>query len=445
MRFKKSILSAFFIFSLIFFLRSDAETTQNQNLTPHILSYKLAGTIHSGTVSILQNMFEEVRTSSTNYQAILIELDTPGGLLDSTEDIVKMFLNSEDIPVIVFVSPKGARAGSAGTFITMSAHVASMAPGTYIGAAHPVMSGGGGDKNDPQQEIMNKKIESAVTSFIESIAMQRGRNKEWAKKAVLESQTLTEDKALKENVIDLIAENPADLLAKIDGREIKMSAEKKRVLKTKEAVITDYKPKPGLLFLNWLATPAIIYLLTLGVILGIYLEVSHPGMIAPGILAVVCFILLLLANRTLPINYVGGLLLFASLALLIAEIFITSYGFLTIGAVACFVAGSLLLFDLPQNVNVFVPFPMIIGASLGLLSIGLVVSIFVLKTFKKKQQAGSEALIGMSGDVVDEIGDEKTGKVFLNGEYWNARASKKIEKGKKIKVLEINGLVLKVE
>lgn len=436
----KKILPAFLfiIASLLTFSLPHAETSVTAE--NKILYYQIDDSIHGGTVEILEKIFTKAKEE--NFHAILIQLDTPGGLLDSTEDIVKMFLNAE-IPVIVYVAPSGARAGSAGTFITLAAHVAAMAPGTYIGAAHPVMMfGGGGKEGDTQQEIMNKKIESAASTYIETIAETRSRNKEWAQKAVLESESLTQKQALENNVIDLVATDKEELLAAIHSKVIKLP-QSEITLATEEAVLITYEPQTRLKILNALANPAVIYLLVLGIIAGVYLEISHPGTIVPGILAGVCLVLALFATRALPINALGILLILLALALLVTEIYVTSYGFLTIAAIACFLMGSLFFFD-PQEADVRVPLTLIIASTSALGLIALVITWSLVRTFKRTEVTGKEHLIGLTARVEDSIEPNKTGKIFVLGEYWNAVANERIEPGATVKIREVKGLTVVV-
>lgn len=438
-----NILFGCFLVALFsFFLDVKAapeEKTQAETTSKKILFYDISDTIHGGTVETLNILFDKAKEEKFDY--LLLQLDTPGGLLSSTEDIVKLFLNSK-IPIIVYVAPHGARAGSAGTFITFASHVAAMAPGTYIGAAHPVALFGGGGKGE-QQEIMKKKIESATTSFIKAIAKERGRNAKWAKKAVLESASLTSDEALRKNVIDVIAIDRDELLQKIDGRRIKIAGKQIR-LATKGALIETFEADWKLRLLNKLASPNLMYLLMLGIIAGIYLEVTHPGSIVPGVIAGICLILMLIATRTLPVNFLGVLLILAALALLIAEIYVSSYGMLTVAAIACFFVGSLFLFD-PVKTDVQVPLTSIIGASTALAIIAIVIAYSVIKGFKRPQTAGREHIIGMVGLVEEEIGPNVVGKVFLNGEYWNARGKVSCKKGQKVRAVGLKDLVLEVE
>lgn len=431
-------LSGLLLFSIFPSFAEDLETAQDES--QKILVYELEDAIHGGTVQILKTIFQKAHDE--NFQAVLIELDTPGGLFDATEDIVKLFLNT-DIPVIVYVAPSGAKAGSAGTFITMAAHVAVMAPGTYIGAAHPVALFGGGKEEDEQSKIMRKKIESAATSFIETIALERKRNEDWAKKAVLESETLTQDKALEYNVIDFVAATRAELLQKIDGRQIKLLTTQK-ILRTKESLLVVYEPELKHRFLSAIASPTVMYLLLLGIMAGIYLEISHPGALIPGIGAAVCLVLFLFASQILPIESFGILLVAIAMGLLIAEIFVTSYGLLTIAGIGCFVAGSLFLFD-PEKTDVFVPLSYISGASLALLGIAVTIAFALVRTFRRPQRVGQESLVGQQGVVIDAIAPQKPGRVFVVGEYWNATAGEDIPAGSRVEVVGTKGLLAEVK
>ncbi|MBI2340637.1 MAG: nodulation protein NfeD [Deltaproteobacteria bacterium] len=428
------------IFRAIFiFLASCFLLPASAGATPQIIHYTLDDTIHGGTVEILERIFDKAKKE--NAEAILIQMDTPGGLLDATEEIVKLFLNSQN-PVIVYVAPSGAKAGSAGTFITLAAHIAAMAPGTYIGAAHPVEMFGGGEENE-QQKIMKKKIESATTSFIEAIAEQRGRNVEWARKAVLESETLTQDKALKNRVIDIVAPSKEELLKVLHGRKVKLP-DGEKTLNTQNAVLVPYEPGLKLRFLNTVASPTMIYLLILAMIAGIYLEISHPGSILPGAAAGACLVLLLIATRTLPVNALGILLMGTALVLLIVEIYVVSYGLLTVGAIACFFIGSLFLFD-PVETDVQVPLPFIIGSTGALAAIAGVIGYSVVRTLGRKQASGRESMIGARGTVEESVGPEGPGKIFVQGEYWNAVSDVPIEKGASVEIVEMRGLSVVVK
>lgn len=402
-----------------------------------VAHYRIEGAIHGGTLEIVRALLEE----SGGRQAVLIELDTPGGLLSETEEIVKAILNAK-VPVIVYVSPQGARAGSAGTFITLSAHIAAMAPGTYIGAAHPVVLFG--EKKDAERKTpLEKKILSASASFIEAIAKERGRNVEWARQAVLESASITADQAIQKNVVDLIAPSREDLLRANDGREVRIDG-KPRLLSTQGAVLTAFKPPLSLRLIDKLASPSVIYLLLIATVLGIYLEAAQPGASVFGITAGICFILFLFASRVLPPSALGVLLILAALGLLIAELFTPTFGVLTFLGVVCFFLGSWFLFD-PQKIEVRIPLPLIVSTSAAFLAISLCVSFLILRSHRRPQTAGQEGLIGSRGEVVDRIIRGEMGRVFVSGEYWNARSDQSLEPGSRVVVRQVDDLTLEVE
>lgn len=435
-----------FLFIIASFFLCFSSFSQGTSDRPafQVLQHNINGTIHGATVEILENVFKKAKEDV--FDMILIVLDTPGGRLDSTEEIVKLFLNS-NIPVVVYVGPSGAKAGSAGTFITMAANIASMAPGTYIGAAHPVsMFGGGGgsdEKENKQAQIMEEKIRSATSSFIESIAKQRGRNAKWAKKAVLDSDSITEDKAVKMNVIDLVAKNIDDLLKQIDGKTVQLK-DMKFLFETKGYQIVKFDLEMKYRFLNWLASPTLIYLLILLVIGGLYLEFTNPGLILPGSAAAIALILLLFATQTLPINLFGILLILLSLGLMVAEIYVTSFGILTILSLGSFFAGSLFLFD-PSKAGVSVPLIYIISSTAALAIIAFSVGFLIVKSSLRKPVSGREELIGMTAEVTQKIEAGQVGKVFCHSEYWNARSEESIDKGQKVEVVSSEGMMLYVK
>ena len=275
--------------------------------------------------------------------ALIIQLDTPGGLLTSTKSIVKDMLGAP-LPVILYVSPSGGGAGSAGVFITLAGHIAAMAPGTTIGAAHPVASGGQDIEGD-----MREKIENFTVSFIESIAQRRGRNVEWAEKAVRDSVSITEVEALEKNVIDLIATDVHDLLTQASGREVEVGSEKITLDFTAAQLSADrfnvvtIEMRLKHKVLNILADPNIAYLLMMAGMLGLYLEFSNPGLLFPGLAGGICLILALTAFQVLPINYTGLVLIGLGMALLIAEMFLPSFGILGVSGIAAFVLGLVVL------------------------------------------------------------------------------------------------------
>lgn len=404
-----------------------------------VLLLEYNGVIHGGTIEVIKSAL--TKTKDEGFQCFILELDTPGGTVDATREIVKLMLNSS-VPIVVYVGPSGSRAGSAGTFLTLAANIAVMAPGTNIGAAHPVMITG----QDPEKDggkHMAKKIEEDTAAFIESIANQRKRNVEWARKAVLESSSITDVKALEYKVIDLVAKDINDLLDKIDGKEVELKDFKVK-LATKGAVVENFEMDIKLKVLNFFASPTVLMFLIMLLVLGIYIELSHPGLILPGVVAGVSLILLLFSTKVLPISFLGFLLIVLALTLFVLELYVTAHGLFAIGGILCFFFGSLLLFD-PTKTDVRIPVINIVWTTITVAIVFGVILYLVIKVMRKKPTTGWEGLIGASAKVVERIEKGKLGKVFLNGEYWNARSEETIEKDEEIVVTGGEHLVISVK
>ena len=373
--------------------------------------------------------------------ALIIQLDTPGGLLNSTKSIVKDMLGAP-LPVLLYVSPSGAGAGSAGVFITLAGHIAAMAPGTTIGAAHPVASGGQNIEGD-----MREKIENFTVSFIESIAQRRGRNVEWAEKAVRESVSITEVEALEKNVVDLVATDVHDLLSQASGREVEVGSEKITLdfsaaqLSEGRFNIVTVEMRLKHKVLNILADPNIAYLLMMAGMLGLYLEFSNPGLLFPGLAGGICLILALTAFQVLPINYTGLVLIGLGMALLIAEMFLPSFGILGVSGIAAFVLGSLFLFDTP-DAELAVDRGIIFAASLAVGTFMFVVGSLAVRAWRRPAASGVEGLQGEIGEVRTRLGPQ--GKVWVHGEYWTAESDEEIEVGQKVQIVAVDHLVLHV-
>ena len=367
---------------------------------------------------------------------IIISLDTPGGLDLAMRDIAKGILNAP-IPVIVYVSPAGARAASAGVVITMAAHIAAMAPGTNIGAAHPVSIGIGGGSD----KTMMEKVESDAAAYVRGIANKRGRNEEWAERAVRKSESITAEEALRLKVIDIVATDIPSLLGQINGREV-VTSSGKVVLKVEGAIVREKKMGARQRVLSALSDPNIAYILLLVGLAGLYFEFAHPGVILPGVVGGISLILAFFALQTLPVNYAGILLILFGILLFIAEIKVISHGLLTVGGIISLVMGSLLLFDSPEpalRVSLKVMLPAV--TLISLFFAGVVA--LVIKAHMRKRQMGKEGMIGIEGRAVTDVFAE--GKVLIRGEYWNARSEKLVEKGKRIRVLGVEGLKVKIE
>lgn len=368
-------------------------------------------------------------------QGIIVMLDTPGGLDLAMRDIIKAMLNSE-IPVIIFVAPSGARAASAGAIITITAHVAAMAPGTNIGAAHPVSVGVG-----KMDETMAKKVENDMVAYARSIALKRGHNPEWVEKAIRESESLTAEEALKQQVIDYLAPNIDQLLAQMDGKKVAVSSGD-ITIKSKGAKLNYKEMSLRQKVLITISDPNIAYLLFLLGLAGLYFEFSNPGAVIPGVVGGISLILSFFALQTLPVNYAGVLLILFAVILFIAEIKVISHGILTIGGIISLVLGSLLLFESPDpalQLSLQVMIPAVIVVSLFFVG----VIYLAVRAQMLTPHTGGEGMIGMNGEAVTDI--EKSGKIFVNGEYWNAFSKEPIAKGKKVRIVSLSGLLAQVE
>ena len=367
---------------------------------------------------------------------LIILLDTPGGLDLAMRDIIKELLNSR-VPVIVFVYPSGARAASAGVMITMASNIAAMAPGTNIGAAHPVAIGMGGKMD----ETMAEKVVNDAVAYSKGIAKKRGRNSKWVERAIRKSESVTAEEALKLNVIDFVANDVSQLLAKIDGKTVLLPSGEV-LLNTKGAIINEKKMGLRERILTTLSDPNIAYLLLMIGLAGLYFEFAHPGAILPGVIGGISLILAFFALQTLPVNFAGVLLIIFGIILFIAEIKIVSHGMLTIAGVISLVLGSLMLFESPipaLRVSLKVMIPTIVIVTLFFVAIiGLAV-----KAQMRKPATGVEGMIGKKGDAITSVHED--GKVFIKGEHWNAYSKDMIEEGEKIKVVGMKGLRLEVE
>ncbi len=370
-------------------------------------------------------------------ECLIIRMDTPGGLMKSMQEIVKTIL-AAPIPVAVFVAPPGSRAGSAGVFITYSAHVAAMAPGTNIGAAHPVNLGMGADTS----QTMTEKITNDAVAFIRSIAEKRGRNEEWAEKAVRESASIPASEALKLGVIDVIAPDVDSLLTWMDGREFEVLSGKKTV-HTANARKVEIKMSLRFKILDVISDPNIAYILLLIGIYGIFFELYNPGAILPGVVGGICLILAFYALHTLPVNYAGLLLILFSIILFVAEIKIPSYGILTIGGVVSLILGSLMLFksSVPfiQISWKVIAFAVVITTLFFLFAIGL-----GIRAQRRQPVTGREGLVGEVGIALDTFSRGK-GKVEVHGEIWKAVSEDTIRKGDEVEIIGVKNLNIVVK
>ncbi|HOB33240.1 MAG TPA: nodulation protein NfeD [Verrucomicrobiota bacterium] len=394
---------------------------------------EIKGPIGPATASYIARAIDVA--AERQHSCLIVELDTPGGLLESTKAIVQSFYASP-IPVVVYVAPSGANAGSAGTFITIAAHIAAMAPNTSIGAAHPVAIGGGAQQE--VDEVMKKKMENFASSFIETIAEKRGRNVEWAKSAVIESASISAEKALELNVIDLIAADLPALLKEIDGREVDG-----KVLRTAGAEVDRIPMIPRERVFQLLWRPEVMFILMLVAIYGIIGEVSNPGAIFPGVIGAIALILVLYMSAILPVNVAGLALIGLALILFVLDIFTPSHGVLTVGGIVAFFLGALMLFD-RSDPAFRLSLVYIIPGTLLTIAFFLFVVGAGLRAQMLPVRAGRETLIGQTANVIVAI-NTQGGRVFVEGEYWNAVSDTPIPEGAAVEITGIEGLTLKVK
>lgn len=421
----------------------DKNTSRIANVaeeTRNIVILEINGTINPATLDYLNDGFK--KANKNDSEAVVILLDTPGGLLTSTKEIVKLLLNSE-IPSIVYVSPSGATATSAGVFITLASNIAAMAPGTSIGAAHPVSLAPRGnqpanegekdkDVNSGSKDKMAEKIENYASSFIESIAEQRGRNVNWAIEAVRNSASITAIEALEKGVINIISPNLDQLMIDIDGNKVNLPGKERKLITsnvTYDRIEMNAKQK----FINILSIPDIAFLLLSLGSLGLLLEFYNPGLIFPGVAGLLCLLLGFVSFQLIPFNYGGVVLLVMAIGLFIAEVYITSFGLLSIGGIICFAIGALLLFDTTES-DIRVGYQIIIATTLAIGLFFFYVVYYLIKARGLKPYLGFEGMIDAEG--VAETDIFKEGKIFVKGEYWNAESDEHISKGDKVKVVE---------
>lgn len=402
---------------------------------------RVDGSINPASADFILKSIRE--SEEDGAAALILELDTPGGLLASTKDIIQGILNAA-VPVVVYVAPRGAWAGSAGTFITLAGHVAAMAPGTSIGAAHPVGIGGGGGEKEGEggRDFAAEKAENFTAAFIESIARERGRNVEWAVKAVRESVAIAQDEALRIGVIDLVAETREDLLAQLEGRVVKLRG-REVALSVAGAPVRVLEMDLLTRIMHVLASPDVAVLLLLAGAVGLYVEFNQPGLILPGVVGAVCLILGFIALQILPFSWTGLLLLALGVGFFVAEAFLTSYGAFFAAGLICFLLGGSMIFDLPELGGLQVSFYTVLlpAAAAFALAAGTVVYA-VGRARRAAPQSGVGELLGARGRADGRLAP--AGRVFIHGEYWNAVADEAVEEGETVEVVGVEGLCLRV-
>jgi membrane-bound serine protease (ClpP class) len=413
---------------VLFFSFSAADVSAGKG-DIHVI--EVAEAISPGAADFIKRSIKEA--SETEAACIIIEMDTPGGFFQATREIVMAIMASR-VPVVVHVTPSGARAASAGVLITIAADIAVMAPGTNIGAAHPVNAMGGKDiEGDMSTKVINDMVANA-----RSIAEKRGRNADWVEKAIRESASVTETEALEKNVIDLIAGSRQELIRKIDGRQIK----DKGTLNVAQAEIKVVKETFRTKILKFISDPTIAFVLVMIALAGLYFEFSHPGAIFPGVVGGIALILAGFAFQVLPVNYAGVLLIILAFIFFIMEIKITSYGLLSVAGVISLMLGAIMLFK-GDNSDMQVSWSVLIPILVAVSAFFVAVAALAFKAQKAKPQTGTQGIVGEIGVVKQAIDPE--GKVFVHGELWNATSKVAIAADTKVRIVSVEKLLLEVE
>ena len=421
-----------FLAGLIFLLLMTYGISLSAATGERIKVIRIEESINPGTAAFLARGTQQA--VEDDAVLIVVQLDTPGGLVSSMRTMVKTIMNSP-IPVVVYVSPSGAQAASAGVFVVMAADIAAMAPGTNIGAAHPVVAGG-----KEMDETMDTKMVNDLVAFIKSIANKRDRNADWAEEAVRKSVSITAEEALRLKVVDLIAKDMNDLLLKLEGWPVQTKeGEKKLALKglSTERVQENLRDK----ILKTISNPNIAYILMLIGLAGLYFELSHPGAIFPGVIGGISLILAFYAFQTLSVNYAGVLLILLGAILFLLEIKVASYGLLSIGGVICLTLGSIMLFN-TGTTGLRVSWSVLIPAVLVISGFFITVAFLAVRAHIAKPRSGYQGLIGEIAVAKESLAPE--GKVFVHGELWNATSDDVVPVGSKVEVIGVENLLLKV-
>ncbi|MFP2929600.1 NfeD family protein [Pyxidicoccus sp. 3LG] len=412
---------------------------------PTVARCELDGVVDSGSGNYLVDCV--ARAEAEGHGALLVRLDTPGGSLDATRDIVRAFLASR-VPVLVWVGPSGAHAGSAGVFITLASNLAAMAPGTNIGAAHPVVGVTGQDPEEAGGEQLARKVENDAVAFVESIARQRGRNTEWAASAVRDSVSIPADKARELRVVEQVAPTEADFLAWADGRRVRVAGDDSVRLDTKDARVVDLEPTVSQRTVHALAHPSIVYLLFLVAALGLVVEMSHPGAIVPGLIGLVALVLALVASSALPVRAGALVLLLVGAGLIIAELFVTS-GLLGATGVVLLMLGGVFLVDRFDpgwfvDRSFHLSWVWVVPTSAVLAGAAAYVAYRGAQTRRLPQQGGDAGLVGEQGTALVPV-SPSNGEVFVHGERWRATSPAPIRPGAHVVVRRVEGLTLFVD
>ena len=412
--------------------------------TPSVVEMKIEGAIGVTTADYVSDGIEHA--VDTGAEVLIINIDTPGGLMKPTRGIIQEILASP-VPVVVYVTPAGARADSAGTYILLAAHVAAMAPTTHIGAATPVpLIGSGGppdsaEGEDDTGDAMDRKIINDAVSYIRALAERRGRNADWAEKAVTEAATLTAAEALENNVIEIIAADRQSLLEQLDGLEVELPAGAK-TLATANAVVETFEPNWRLRLLGVISNPEVVLILGLIGLYGLMYEGWNPGAIVPGVVGAICLLLAAYGLQVLPVNYAGLALIVVGIGLIVAEAYAPSFGALGIGGIAAFVFGAIIMFDTDVP-GYGISYTFVIGIAVVFAALVLWLVGYLLRLRRRGAVSGRGSIIGGVAKALEDFTGD--GKVWLEGEAWHARSAAAITKDQDVVVRAMDGLVLVVE
>jgi len=406
----------------------------NTGARADVLNLKLDDQITPASAEVVASAV--ARAERDNASALIITINTPGGLESSMREIISRIVSSR-VPVIVYVAPSGARAASAGFVILISADVAAMAPGTETGAAHPVLIGGG-----EMSKTMEEKVVNDSAAFVRGIAVARGRDPQAAESAVRESHSFTDREALDKRLIDVIARDEWDLLAQLNGRSVTRFDGGRKVLQTANEKLTPIIPTFRQRLLMWLVDPRIAFVLFAVGMLCVYFEFQHPGLVAPGVVGALAMVLALYGFHMLPINVTGALLIAVALALFVLEAKVQGFGVLGLGGVAAAVIGSLILIDVP-NPEMRLPLGLVLAVVIPFALILIVMVRLALRARQTRVATGLAGMIGLKGRAETAI--EPEGRVFVRGELWRARSKTKIAAGENVLVLGVEGLTLEVD
>ena len=401
---------------------------------PTVVQINLDDIVHPVSAAYINDGLKHAE--EIGARAVILRLDTPGGLVDSMRQIVEGILSSP-VPVFTWVGPNGARAASAGFFILLAGDVAVMAPGTNSGAAHPVSSTG-----QKIEDVMEKKVVSDASAYIRSYTAKRGRNAQLAELGVTESRSFTAEEALKENLIDAVISDVQGIIDRYDGKEIRRFDDRKVTLQLRGASIQTFEMTGRQKILSRVLDPNVALILALAGLLGMYVEVTHPGLILPGVIGSISFILALFAFNMLPVNWAGAALILLAIVLFVLEATITSHGILATGGVAAMIVGGLMLVEGPiPQLRVRLSTTLALAFPVAIITVVLVRLVYV--SHRRKSITGEQGMLGESGVATTDIHDG--GKVFVHGEYWNASSQKPIPADARVRVVKVEGLKVEVE